>query len=786
MSSDSAAASTAARPDDPAARSDATAARSDATPARSDTKARRPSVAAGAAAIPERALVGAPSPLGASWDGSGTNFAVYAGHAEQLQLCLFDASGRVELRRLSFDECTDGVWHGYLPGVGPGQLYGYRAHGPYQPEQGLRYNANKLLLDPYARRITGTLRWSDALFGYRIVSPRADLSFDRRDSAWHMPKGVVCSEQFDWGDDRLPRIPWSDTIIYEAHLRGLTMRLDEVPEAIRGTAAALGHEATIARLQRLGITAIELLPIFSLLHDRPLLDRGLLNYWGYNTLGFFAPEPRYLTDGDPNSLKQAIKALHGAGIEVLLDVVYNHTCEGSERGPTLSMRGLDHSGYYRLQSDNPRYCVNDTGTGNTVNFTHPRVIQLTLDSLRHWVNDYHIDGFRFDLCATLGREQDGFDQGAGFFDALMQDPVLARVKLIAEPWDVGPGGYQLGNHPPGMAEWNDKFRAEVRKFWRGDGGLRGALAARLQGSADVFDHQYRRPWASINFITSHDGFTLQDWASYNQKHNEANGENNQDGANDNDSNNWGVEGPSDDPKVRAHRERATRAMLATLLCSHGTPMLLAGDEFGRTQHGNNNAYCQDSELSWLDWAQAQTPPGKELQAFVARLIALRRELRCLRSPYFQHGQLEPLPAVRDIEWFDENGDTLRQEDWGYWEGRLLCVRRALRLDDGRVELCLLLINNTDAVRAFELPEPLFQWILRVDSADLGVSDRPVEQPKLDVASQSVQLLTCVADAPGTAIALYPLEQSALQPDKAPRPAPPKSTPDATPSAKSGA
>ena len=742
-----------------------------ATPTRAEGRARRPGGAP--VALPDHALQGAPAPLGASWDGSGTNFAVFAGGADQLEVCLFDPSGRIELRRLTLQECTDGVWHGYLPGVGPGQLYGLRAHGPYQPERGLRYNVNKLLIDPYARRIAGVLRWSDALFGYRIVSPRADLSFDRRDSAGHMPKAVVVTEQFEWGEDRMPRTPWSDTIIYECHLRGLTMRLEGVPEAQRGTAAALGHPSTINYLRRLGITAIELLPIHSLVHDRALVDRGLLNYWGYNTLSYFAPEPRYLTDGDPNSLKRAVKALHAAGIEVLLDVVYNHTCEGSERGPTLCYRGLDQGAYYRLQADNPRYCVNDTGTGNTVNFSHRRVIQLTLDSLRHWVTHYHIDGFRFDLCATLGRDNGSFDPGAGFFDAMMQDPILSRVKLISEPWDIGPGGYQLGNHPAGMSEWNDKYRSEIRRFWRGDGGLRGALASCLQGSADVFDHQHRRPWASLNFVTSHDGFTLHDLVSYKDKHNEANGENNQDGANDNDSNDWGVEGPTEDEQIEALRERIKRALLTTLLCSHGTPMLLAGDEFGRTQNGNNNAYCQDTPLSWLDWEQLRGARGQELLTFVTRLIALRRELRCLRSSYFQHGQLEPLPEVRDIEWFDENGDTLTQEDWQFWEARLLGSRRAVRLDDGRVELCVLLINNTEAARTFQLPEPHFSWTLRLDSAEPTVTDRAVTQSQLEVAARSVQLLSVVADAPGTAVMIYPIEQSPLQPDRAPRPTRPE-------------
>ncbi len=687
---------------------------------------------------------GTPYPLGATWDGQGTNFAVFAGNAERVDLCLFDADGRRELRRVPLRDCTDGVWHGYLPGLAPGQLYGYRVHGPYRPEIGHRYNANKLLLDPYARRLAGRLQWGDALYGYRPSSPRADLSFDRRDSAPAVPKAVVTSEDFDWGDDRPPRIPWTETVIYETHLRGLTMTLDGLPQRLRGTAAALGHELTIGHLRQLGITAIELLPVHAFVDDRALVENKLVNYWGYNTLAYFAPEPRYLSDGSLAELKTSIRALHRAGIEVLLDVVYNHTCEGSELGPTLSLRGFDNAAYYRLQSDNPRHCVNDTGVGNTVNFSHPRVIQLALDSLRYWVQEFHVDGFRFDLCSTLGRESGGFDPGAGFFDALMQDPVLARVKLIAEPWDIGPGGYQVGNHPPGMAEWNDKFRDEVRKFWRGDPGVRGALAARLQGSADLFDHHARRPWASVNMITAHDGFTLQDWVSYNDKHNEANGEGNRDGTDNNLSNNWGVEGPSDDPAVLLTRERVKRAMLATLLFSHGTPMLLSGDECGRTQRGNNNAYAQDCELSWFDWAAARSSAGSEQQAFVAQLIRLRREYRTLRSDYFQHGQLEPLPQVRDIEWFDDSGDTMRSEDWQFPEGRLLCVRRAARLDDSQVELTLLLANNTTDMHVFQLPDPAFPWWLRLDSAEAHTAARLLDRSSVEVAAHSVQLLTAIA------------------------------------------
>jgi isoamylase len=694
-------------------------------------------------------LPGAPYPLGATCDSGGANFAVFAGGAEQVDLCLFDLSGRHELRRLTLRERTDGVWHGYLPGITAGQVYAYRAHGPYQPERGLRYNANKLLLDPYARQLAGTVRWSDAVYGYRLTSPRADLSFDRRDSAFAVPKGIVTLDQFDWGDDRPPRVPWSDTVIYETHLRGLTYQLDGIPDAQRGTAAALGHERTVQYLKGLGITAVELLPIHAMVNDRALVDRGLVNYWGYNTLAFFAPESRYLSDGTLGELKRAIRALHAAGIEVLLDVVYNHTGEGNELGPTLSLRGFDNVAYYRLTADNPRLYVNDTGTGNTVNFSHSRVIALTLDSLRYWVQEFHVDGFRFDLSVTLGRENTGYDSGAGFFDALMQDPTLARVKLIGEPWDLGPGGYQVGNHPPGMAEWNDKYRDDVRRFWRGDSGMRGGLAARLQGSADRFDHHGRRPWASVNFITAHDGFTLQDWVSYEKKYNEANGENNRDGTDNNLNRNWGVEGPTDDPAVRTTRERVKRAMLATLLFSHGTPMLLGGDEFGRSQRGNNNAYAQDTDISWFDWTQALSASGQEQRRYVARLIRLRHDYVSLRSAYFQHGQSEPLPQVRDVEWFDENGDVMRPEDWGYTEGRLLTLRRAARLDETHVEITLMLTNSTDVAHTFQLPDPTFEWWLRLNSDDASAIDVKLERESLDVTPHSVQLLTAVVATPPT-------------------------------------
>ena len=548
---------------------------------------------------------GSPYPLGATWDGLGINFAVFSAHAERIELCLFDPGGRREIARVDLPECTDEVWHGYLPNAGTGLIYGYRAYGPYRPQEGHRFNPYKLLLDPYARRLIGKLRWTDALFGYRVDSPRSDLSFDRRDSAPSMPKAIVSDDVFDWGDDRPPNIPWSRTVIYEAHLRGMTMLRDDIRPNERGTFAALVNPKVIKHLQSLGITAVELLPIHAFVQDRHLIAHGLKNYWGYNSLSFFSVEPAYLSNGSRNEMRVAVRRLHAAGIEVILDVVYNHTAEGSELGPTISFRGLDNASYYRLVQDNRRHCVNDTGTGNTMNLSHPRVLQMVMDSLRYWVTSFHIDGFRFDLGVTLGREAHGFDPGSGFFDALQQDPVLTRVKLISEPWDLGPGGYQLGHHPPGFAEWNDRFRDSTRRFWRGDPGERPELAARLAGSGDLFDRYARRPWASINYVASHDGFTLADVVSFTQRHNETNAEANNDGAVENYSANWGVEGATSDEKITDIRARVRRAMLATVMFADGTPMLLAGDEFGRTQQGNNNAYCQDNEISWMDWAMAE-------------------------------------------------------------------------------------------------------------------------------------------------------------------------------------
>jgi glycogen operon protein len=652
--------------------------------------------------------------LGAYWDGRGTRFAVYAGGAERVELCLFDHAGRHEIR-LGMPDCLHGVWAGYLPGVGPGQQYGYRVYGPYDPRRGLRYNPNKLLLDPYARQLVGQIRWHNGLQAYRIGSKRGDLSFDRRDSAALMPKGVVVSDRFDWGNDQPPNVPWHDTVIYELHVRGFTRLRQDLPEHDRGTFGALGHPSTVDYLRRLGVTAVELLPIHAYARDRPLIDRGLTNYWGYSTLSYFAPEPAYLSDGTIGQIKWAIRQLHAAGIEVILDVVYNHTCEGNELGPTLSWRGFDNAAYYRLLPDQPRYYINETGCGNTVNFSHPRVIQMTMDSLRYWVEEFHVDGFRFDLGVTLGREPYGFDPGCGFFDALLQDPVLSRVKLISEPWDVGPGGYQVGNHPPGFAEWNGVFRDDIRRYWRGDAGLRGSLADRLQGSAGIFDRQHRRPWASVNFITAHDGFTLHDLVSYNDKHNDANGEHNRDGANDNESCNWGAEGPTEDPGITAVREQVKRALLATLLFSHGTPMLLAGDEFGQTQQGNNNTYCQDGPLAWLDWSLPRSERGRRLLECTRRMIALRRQQPALQGLRYLHGNVEHAPGLRDVYWFDERGVELVADDWHNYAARLLALRRVETREDGRLNVTVLLLNSDGAEHEFHLPAPDIGYQLLLDT-----------------------------------------------------------------------
>jgi len=725
----------------------------------------------------DRLLAGKPYPLGAHWDGLGVNFAVFSANASRIDLCLFSGNGRKELSRMPLPECTDEVWHGYLPNAALGTLYGYRAFGPYDPVRGHRFNAHKLLLDPYARQLSGPVRWSDALFGYRLHSARGDLTPDRRDSAPTMPKAVVVDESFHWGNDRPPDVPWRDTVIYEAHLRGVSMLREDVLPHQRGTFAALCDPRFLDHLLSLGVTAVELLPVHAILQDRFLLERGLRNYWGYNTLAYFAPEPSYLATSQLHELKVAVRRLHAAGIEVILDVVYNHTCEGNEFGPTVSWRGLDNASYYHLVPGDERHYLNDTGCGNMLNLPHPRVLQMVLDSLRYWVECYHVDGFRFDLGTTLGREQNGFDPGATFFGAVLQDPVLSRIKLISEPWDLGPGGYQLGNQPPGFAEWNDKFRDTVRRFWRGDAGQRGELAARLAGSADLFDRRYRRPWSSINFITAHDGFTLADLVSYNGKHNEANGEDNRDGTDNNHSANWSpdgnVEGPTDDPAILELRARVARAMMATLLLAQGTPMLTAGDEWGRSQDGNNNAYCQDNALSWLDWKQAQTPEGQTLQEMVRRLLSLRRRLYAIGAHRFAHGNHEPMPGIGDIAWFDAEGQPPSSDAWADPEIRTLALRRAERPEPARravrngqggpVQVTLLLLNASDTDAVFRLPEPALDWQLLFDSS----------QPELPEAGRSAAGVTLQA-VPAHALVLLAAQ---AEPQRHARPpVPPRSPP----------
>ncbi|WP_323993045.1 glycogen debranching protein GlgX [Nguyenibacter sp. L1] len=667
--------------------------------------------------FPARLMRGVSAPLGATWDGLGVNFAVFSANALRIDLCIFDPSGRREIARFELPERTDEVWHGYLPDARPGLLYGYRAYGPYEPLRGHRFNPHKLLVDPYARALQGQLRWSDSLFGYRISSPRGDLSIDRRDSAPGVPKSVVTNEAFNWGDDRLPRIPWERTVIMEAHLRGLSMRRSELTPVERGTFRALADPLLIDHLLRLGITTLELMPIQAFVKDRFLLERGLTNYWGYNTLAFFAPHAAYLAEGSPHEVRTAIRRLHAAGIEVILDVVYNHTCEGSELGPTLCYRGLDNASYYRLVPEDERHMINDTGCGNTLNLSHPRVLQMVMDSLRHWAVDFHVDGFRFDLCSTLGRESYGFDQNCGFFDVLRQDPVLSNLKLIAEPWDPGPGGYQLGNHPPGFAEWNDRFRDTVRRFWRGDGLQRGDLAARLSGSGDIFDRRGRRPTASLNFVTSHDGFTLMDVVSYSTRHNDANGEGGQDGHSENFSANWGVEGPTDDPPILAVRDRLRRAMLATMFFSQGTPMLLAGDEFGQTQDGNNNAYCQDNGTAWLDWSLAGSPSGQTMIDFVARLVALRKARPSLRWNGYLHGRRETMPGLSDIAWYGPDGTVMTTDSWNDAAGRVLGVLRSVADAWNGPDTTYLIMNAGAEDADCTLPPIPGTWTLLLDSAN---------------------------------------------------------------------
>ncbi|KPH86009.1 glycogen debranching protein GlgX [Komagataeibacter intermedius] len=698
--------------------------------------------------FPSSLLPGTPTRLGANWDGMGVNFAVFSANAQQIDLCLFDPRDRREIARFHLPEYTDEVWHGYLPDAEPGLLYGFRAFGPYDPVNGHRFNPHKLLIDPYARRLTGPISWSDMQFGYRLHSPRVDLSFDRRDSAPYMPRCVVVNDAYEWEDDALPRVPWDRTVIMEAHVKGLTMRraMERTPHP--GTFQALGTPEMIAHLHRLGVTTLELLPIQCFAPERYLLERGLTNYWGYNTLAFFVPHAGYLANGSPHELRAAIRRLHKAGIEVVMDVVYNHTCEGSELGPTLCYRGLDNATYYRLVPGNERHLINDTGCGNTLNLSHPRVLQMVLDSLRYWANEFHVDGFRFDLAPVLGREPYGFDPGSGFFDAIIQDPVLSERKLIAEPWDPGPGGYQFGNFPPGFAEWNDRFRDTTRRFWRGDAMQQGEMAARIAGSGDLLDKRGRRPWSSINILTTHDGFTLEDVVSYAGRHNEANKENGQDGHAENYSANWGVEGPSDDPAIVNLRGRVQRAMMATLMLSHGTPMILAGDEFGQTQNGNNNAYCQDNPISWLDWDRAASPGGQAMIGFVARLSALRRAHPSLRAARYMHGRHHPLPGLADIGWFRRDGSPMGQEQWGEEAFHLLGVRRASMDAHDGVDITYMLLNpGGDDIRAM-LPGPEGRWTMLLDTTSPEKPETVLDESAKDVVvpAHGLLLLSLAPDA----------------------------------------
>ena len=612
---------------------------------------------------------GAPHPRGATYTGEGVNFAIFSAHATKVEVCLFDESGETEIARIALPEYTDEVWHGFITGLTPGTRYGYRVHGPYEPKHGHRFNPNKLLLDPYAKAHVGELKWGPELFGYTVGHPDADLSFDERDSAPFVPKCVVVESHFEWKQPHGVRVPWDRTVFYETHVRGFTKQHPAVPAEEQGTFAGLGNPAVLAHIRELGVTSVELLPIHTFLNQPFLSDKGLTNFWGYDTIGFFSADRRYFSKPTIDEFKAMVDRFHEAGLEVILDVVYNHTPEGNELGPTISFKGIDNASYYRLMPGDERYYINDTGTGNTLNLSHSRVLQMVTDSLRYWVAEMHVDGFRFDLATILAREPQGFDESGGFLVSCRQDPVLSSVKLIAEPWDCGPGGYQVGRFAPGWAEWNDGFRDTVRSFWKGEAGSVPALASCVTASGDKFNHRGRRPWASVNFITAHDGFTLADCVSYNDKHNDANGENNRDGSSDNRSWNCGAEGPTDDESVLELRARQQRNMLATLLLSQGTPMLLAGDEFGRTQQGNNNAYCQDNEISWVDWSLLDGPGGELLQ-FAKKLIALRAEQPVLRRARFLTGAWNEALQVKDVTWLSASGAELAPNDWG--DSRMLC------------------------------------------------------------------------------------------------------------------
>ena len=676
---------------------------------------------------------GRPYPLGATYDGIGTNFAIFSEVAERVELCLFD---RHTETRIVMEEVDGNVWHAYLPSVRSGQRYGYRIHGPWRPEDGLLCNPNKLLLDPYAKAVDGNVRWDEAVFPYRFGEPFGPAN--RRNSARFVPKAVVVNPFFDWENDRAPRIPLHDTVIYEAHVKGLTMRHPQIPPELRGTYAGLAHPAIVDYLVDLGITSLELLPVHKFIHHQHLVEKGLRSYWGYDSIAYFAPQDEYARDGDPEGIaaefKAMVKTLHRAGIEVILDVVYNHTAEGNHLGPMLSMRGIDNRAYYRTVADDPRYYMDYTGTGNSLNMSHPHVLQLIMDSLRYWVTEMHVDGFRFDLAATLARELHDVDKLSTFFDLIQQDPVVSQVKLIAEPWDIGEGGYQVGNFPPLWSEWNGRYRDEVRDYWRGDDQKLAELAARFTGSSDLYEATGRRPFASVNFITAHDGYTLRDLVSYEQKHNAANGEGNQDGTDDNRSWNSGVEGPIDDPAINELRSRRARSIMATLLLSQGIPMILGGDEIGRTLGGNNIAYCQDNDISWFDWEHVD----EGMLDFTRRLVAFRRSHPVFRRRRWFQGRRIHGAGVEDIGWFTSDGDEMTPEQWDTGYVKTLGIylngdaienpdERGRRIVD---DTFYLLFNSHFEAVDFRLPPPAWSpsWTIVLDSAGPAATGDP-ETPR---------------------------------------------------------
>jgi glycogen operon protein len=695
-------------------------------------------------------------PLGATWTGSGVNFALFSEHATGVDLCLFDrVDAPQENIRIPVTERTEDVWHVFLPDARPGQLYGYRVSGPYDPERGLRFNNAKVLIDPYAKAIAGSVNWADEMFAYVVGDEQEDLAQDFRDNAWGMPKSVVIDNAFDWRDDRKPATPLDQSVIYEVHVKGFTKLWPDVPEQLRGTYAGLGSEAAIAYLKNLGVTAVELLPVHTHVDDKGLVERGLVNYWGYNTIGFFAPHGEYSSGGQMGEqvteFKTMVRTLHAAGLEVILDVVYNHTVEGNHLGPTLSFRGIDNISSYRLMSDNPRFYLNYTGTGNTLDTLNPRTLQMVMDSLRYWVSEMHVDGFRFDLAPALARDGTGVNKFHAFFKIIRQDPVLSQVKLIAEPWDVGEGGYQVGNFPTPWSEWNGKYRDAMRAYWKGDEGRIAEIAYRLTGSPDLYQHDDRRPDATVNFITSHDGFTLNDLVSYNDKHNEANGENNQDGDNTNNSWNCGAEGPTDDPKIDILRRKQRRNFLTTLFLSQGVPMLLGGDESGRTQEGNNNAYCQDNEISWMKWERDEKQ--NQLFEFTKGLIQLRKNHPVFRHPKFFHGRRNRDSEVRDVMWFNPGGNQMSEEDWA--SPFVRCLGMLLSGDAGDVtnfegepirdDTFLLLINSHYEPIQFVLPgQEHLGWELLLDtSREEGFLREPrgfASGDDVDLADRSACLL----------------------------------------------